>query len=124
MVSDRQKHNGMSWSKPGSVALAAVAALVRNQEYKRWFHTGTLSFAFSPSGSLHRLKSSLSSEVDHSGRRSTDPSGENWHLSSVNPIQGLQTFSVWLSPWISPSSRASEWQVSGGTQEYSSVVPN
>jgi hypothetical protein len=50
VVSDRQKHNGMSWSKPGSVALAAVTALVRNQEYKRWFHTGTLSFAFSPSG--------------------------------------------------------------------------
>jgi hypothetical protein len=50
VVSDRQKHNGMSWSKPGSVALAAVTALVRNQEYKRWFHTGTLSFAFSASG--------------------------------------------------------------------------
>jgi hypothetical protein len=60
VVSDRQKHNGMSWSKPGSVALAAVTALVRNQEYKRWFHTGTLSFAFSPSGSLHSLKSSIS----------------------------------------------------------------
>jgi hypothetical protein len=50
VVSDRQKHNGMSWSKPGSVALAAVTALVRNQEYKRWFQTGTLSFSFSPSG--------------------------------------------------------------------------
>jgi hypothetical protein len=50
VVSDRQKHNGMSWSKPGSVALAAITALVRNQEYKRWFHTGTLSFAFSASG--------------------------------------------------------------------------
>jgi hypothetical protein len=49
VVSDRQKHNGMSWSKPGSVALAAVTALVRNQEYKRWFQAGTLSFSFSPS---------------------------------------------------------------------------
>lgn len=49
VVSDRQKHNGMSWSKPGSVALAAVTALARNQEYKRWFQTGTLSFSFSPS---------------------------------------------------------------------------
>ena len=48
VVSDRQKHNGMSWSKPGSAALAAVTALVRNQEYKRWFQTGTLSFSFSP----------------------------------------------------------------------------
>jgi hypothetical protein len=46
VVSERQKHNGMSWSKPGSVALAAVTALVRNQEYKRWFQTRTLSFSF------------------------------------------------------------------------------
>jgi len=50
IVSDRQKHNGMSWSKPGSAALAAVTALVRNREYKRWFQTGTLSFSFSPAG--------------------------------------------------------------------------
>jgi hypothetical protein len=50
VVSARQKHNGMSWSKPGSLALAAVTALVRNGEYKRWFQTGTLSFAFSASG--------------------------------------------------------------------------
>jgi len=46
IVSHRQKHNGMSWSKPGSVALATVSALVRNQEYKHWFLTGTLSFSF------------------------------------------------------------------------------
>ena len=50
IVSDRQKHNGMSWSKPGSAALAAVAALAKNQEYKRWFQTGTLLFSFSPVG--------------------------------------------------------------------------
>jgi len=50
IVSDRQKHNGMSWSKPGSVALAAITALVRNREYKRWFQTGTLSFSFSTAG--------------------------------------------------------------------------
>ncbi len=50
VVSDRQKHNGMSWSKPGSVALAAVTALVRNKEYKQWFRTATLSFSFSASG--------------------------------------------------------------------------
>lgn len=50
IVSDRQKHNGMSWSKPGSAALAAVSALARNREYKRWFQTGTLSFSFSPVG--------------------------------------------------------------------------
>lgn len=46
VVSDRQKHNGMSWVKSGSNALAAVIALVRNKEYKNWFQTGTLSFSF------------------------------------------------------------------------------
>jgi hypothetical protein len=46
VVSNRQKHNGMSWSKPGSNALAAVTALVRNNEYKRWFQSGTLTFGF------------------------------------------------------------------------------
>ncbi len=50
VVSDRQKHNGMSWSKPGSVALAALTALVRNREYNRWFQTATLSFSFIPPG--------------------------------------------------------------------------
>ena len=44
IVSDRQKHNGMSWSKPGSVALASVTALVRNNEYKRWFEEGNIEF--------------------------------------------------------------------------------
>jgi hypothetical protein len=50
IVSDRQKHNGMSWSKLGSAALAAVSALARNQEYKRWFQSGTLSFSFCLAG--------------------------------------------------------------------------
>jgi hypothetical protein len=50
VVSDRQKHNGMSWSKPGSLTLAALTALVRNHEHNRWFQTATLSFRFSPSG--------------------------------------------------------------------------
>jgi hypothetical protein len=49
VVSERQKHNGMSWSKPGSGALAAITALVRNREYKQWFQTCTLSFSFSAS---------------------------------------------------------------------------
>ncbi|MEA3385289.1 MAG: hypothetical protein U9Q89_02385 [Thermodesulfobacteriota bacterium] len=44
VVSNRQKHNGTSWSKPGSVALASVTALKRNQEYKRWFENGDLEF--------------------------------------------------------------------------------
>ncbi len=37
IVSERQKHNGMSWSKPGSIALASITALKRNREAKNWF---------------------------------------------------------------------------------------
>jgi hypothetical protein len=37
LVSDRQKHNGMSWSAGGSIALAALEALKRNHEYEHWF---------------------------------------------------------------------------------------
>lgn len=44
LVSDRQKHNGMSWSKEGSLGLASLAALVRNHEHPRWFEHGTLEF--------------------------------------------------------------------------------
>ena len=48
LVSSRQKHNGMSWSKMGSAALAALTALVFNQEYSQWFRTGTLNFKLVP----------------------------------------------------------------------------
>ena len=48
LVSSRQKHNGMSWSKTGSAALAAITALVFNQEYSQWFRTGTLNFKLVP----------------------------------------------------------------------------
>lgn len=44
IVSDRQKHNGMSWSKKGSVALASVTALERNDEWKNWFENGEIEF--------------------------------------------------------------------------------
>lgn len=37
LVSDRQKHNGMSWSVSGSSALAALEALKRNNTYQHWF---------------------------------------------------------------------------------------
>ncbi len=37
LVSNRQKHNGMSWSASGSIALAALEALKRNNEYQHWF---------------------------------------------------------------------------------------
>jgi hypothetical protein len=42
IVSDRQKHKGMSWSKTGSVALATLTSLKRNKEYATWFEEGDL----------------------------------------------------------------------------------
>ena len=44
LVAERQKHNGMSWSKSGSVALASVTALKQNQEYPKWFRARELEF--------------------------------------------------------------------------------
>jgi hypothetical protein len=46
IVSDRQKHNGMSWSKKGSVALAFLSALKRNNEYMRWFEKRVIEMKF------------------------------------------------------------------------------
>lgn len=44
VVSDRQKHNGMSWSKPGSVALASISSLKRNREIRTWFEKREIHF--------------------------------------------------------------------------------
>jgi len=44
IVSTRQKHNGMAWSKCGSVALATVTALKRNNESDKWFEEKELDF--------------------------------------------------------------------------------
>jgi len=44
VVSERQKHNGMSWSKPGSVALASITSLKRNRESRKWFEKRGLEF--------------------------------------------------------------------------------
>lgn len=44
LVAARQKHNGMSWSKSGSVALASVTALKKNKTYKKWFQERKLEF--------------------------------------------------------------------------------
>ncbi len=44
VVSSRQKHNGMSWSKAGSVGLATITALKRNKESDKWFETKDLDF--------------------------------------------------------------------------------
>lgn len=44
VVSNRQKHNGMSWSKAGSVSLATITTLKRNNESDKWFETKSLNF--------------------------------------------------------------------------------
>lgn len=44
VVAERQKHNGMSWSKTGSMHLAAVTTLKRNREGKKWFEEKNLEF--------------------------------------------------------------------------------
>jgi len=48
VVSERQKNNGMSWSPEGSVGLAALTALIRNQEQDTWFDTGTVKLELRP----------------------------------------------------------------------------
>ena len=45
IVSNRQKHNGMSWSNVGSSSLASVSAALHNNEADNWIHNGTLSFS-------------------------------------------------------------------------------
>jgi hypothetical protein len=44
IVSDRQKHNGMSWSRDGSVALASITSLKRNNESKKWFEEQEIDY--------------------------------------------------------------------------------
>jgi len=44
VVSARQKHNGMSWSRDGSTALTILRALVCNDNHGQWFETGTVDF--------------------------------------------------------------------------------
>jgi hypothetical protein len=44
IVSERQKHNGMSWSKSGSVALASITTIVRNNEQDNWFKNKNIKF--------------------------------------------------------------------------------
>lgn len=45
-VAERQKHNGMSWSKKGSVALATVISLHLNNEQDHWRSNHKLSFSW------------------------------------------------------------------------------
>lgn len=45
IVAQRQKRNGMSWSKDGSHALAILSALKQSNEQDRWLNHRTLTFA-------------------------------------------------------------------------------
>jgi hypothetical protein len=45
LVAERQKHNGMSWSREGSGALAAINMILLNNEAEQWLYTRTLSFS-------------------------------------------------------------------------------
>jgi hypothetical protein len=44
VVATRQKHNGMSWSPCGSIALSSLATAARNEEIIGWFETGEIKF--------------------------------------------------------------------------------
>lgn len=44
IVSERQKHNGMSWSNCGSIGLATITALNLNKELHRWITQGKIDF--------------------------------------------------------------------------------
>lgn len=44
LVSERQKHNGMSWSPEGSLALASLRAARQNGEAERWLKKGQIRF--------------------------------------------------------------------------------
>ncbi len=46
VVSDRQKKNGMSWSKDGSVALATVTTIHLNNEKDNWIKNRSIEFKF------------------------------------------------------------------------------
>lgn len=44
LVAQRQKHNGMSWSKNGSSALATIEMVYQNKYEDIWFQHGQISF--------------------------------------------------------------------------------
>lgn len=47
VVSQRQKHNGMSWSPDGSLSLATLAAVRRNSQDRHWLRHHDISFQLS-----------------------------------------------------------------------------
>jgi hypothetical protein len=46
LVANRQKHNGMSWSKDGSVALTTITTLYKNNEQNEWYEKSQIKFKF------------------------------------------------------------------------------
>jgi hypothetical protein len=46
LVSNRQKHNGMSWSPSGSHSLAILTSLRRNDEHMQWLLHHDIRFQF------------------------------------------------------------------------------
>lgn len=44
IVSSHQKHNGMSWSKPGSLSLATLTSLKINNETQKWLEERELNY--------------------------------------------------------------------------------
>jgi len=44
VVSNRQKHNGMSWSREGSVGFASVSALIQNDDLNNWVRYRSVRF--------------------------------------------------------------------------------
>jgi hypothetical protein len=46
LVSNRQKHNGMSWSVSGSNSLAILTSLRRNDEHMQWLRRHDIRFTF------------------------------------------------------------------------------
>ena len=46
VVSNRQKHNGMSWSAGGSTSLATLTSVRLNNEHMKWLLHHDLTFTF------------------------------------------------------------------------------
>jgi hypothetical protein len=46
VVSNRQKHNGMSWSADGSTSLATLTSVRRNSEHMNWLFHHAITFTF------------------------------------------------------------------------------
>jgi len=48
IVSQRQKHNGMSWNDSGSFSFASVSSVHLNGEFHNWIFSNHIGFSFVP----------------------------------------------------------------------------